>query len=83
MYTRNLTVTEGLGFVGRVLFESLNTDQLVIVSGRKSGETHVDSLLRISLLDNTDRRICNEDEQNDRRLYESTPPGAGVLLEES
>lgn len=40
--------------------------------------TNVDCPLRVGLLDDTDCRVRDEDEQNDEGLYERAPP-AGAL----
>lgn len=44
--------------------------------------THVDSFLRVRLLDDPDRGICDENEENDQRLYERTPPSRALVFKQ-
>lgn len=44
--------------------------------------THVNSFLRVRLLDDPNRGVCDENEENDQRLYKCTPPGRARVFKQ-
>lgn len=70
MYTGYLTVAVDTGLVGRVLFQRLMNDEQAIRLCGHTKVTHVNSLFRICLLDDTNGGICNENKQDDQGLDE-------------
>lgn len=75
MYARNLTGAKHRSLIWRIFFESLDKKELDELESIKClSRTHVNGLLCICLLDDTDCSIRYENEKNDQGLYKCGPP---------
>jgi hypothetical protein len=73
-YAVGFAGAEHPGFIGGILHQGLimrRVSAIVILVTRENA-AHINGFFRIALLNNTDRGVCNKDEEDYRGLHEST-----------
>ena len=72
-YAVDFARAEYVGFIRGVLHQGLRTRRVsaIVVLVMRGNVAHINGFFRIGLLNNTDRGVCNKDEEDYCGLYES------------